>query len=70
MCAKRFDQRNPETLISMMNLALIWKDMGRHEGAIGLMQACFDIRQEVLGPDYPDTVSTLSSLRAWRMEGG
>jgi len=49
-----------------MNLAFFWKDIGRQEDALDLIQICLDLRQQVLGIDHPDTVSTLSTLEAWR----
>lgn len=52
-------------------LARIWQETGRREDATGLTQTCFDIQQEVLGPNHPCRVSALShlSLRAWGREG-
>jgi hypothetical protein len=61
-------EEHPDTLNSMNNLAFIWKDIGRHGDAIGLIQTCFDLRQQVLGLGHPYTVSTLSTLEAWRKE--
>jgi tetratricopeptide (TPR) repeat protein len=46
MCSKKLGQRHPDTLISMNNLASIWKDMGRYEDALGLIHTCFDLRQK------------------------
>jgi hypothetical protein len=68
LCSKKLGQRHPDTLISMENLALIWKGVGHHEDALGLLQHCFDLRQEVLGASHPYTASTLATLRAWLEE--
>ena len=65
---RKLGQKHPDTLISMMNLALIWEEMGRRDDAIVLVQQCFELRQQVLGPGHPYTVSTLSTLEAWREE--
>jgi hypothetical protein len=68
LCSKKLGQRHPDTLISMKNLVFVWKGMGRHEDALGLLQTCFDLRQQVLGASHPYTASTLSTLKAWRKE--
>jgi tetratricopeptide (TPR) repeat protein len=47
LCSKKLGQRHPDTLISMKNLVFVWKAMGRHEDALGLLQTCFDLRQQV-----------------------
>ena len=52
----------------MMNLAIIWKDMGRHEGALGLVQTCFDLRQQVLGVD--NTIHGVYAVNSEGMAGG
>ncbi|KAK4117981.1 hypothetical protein N657DRAFT_659810 [Parathielavia appendiculata] len=66
---------HPDTLTSMANLAstmanlaFIWKDMGRHEDALGLLQTCVDLRQQVFSVGHPYTASTLSNLKAWLEE--
>ncbi|KAK4119140.1 hypothetical protein N657DRAFT_582270, partial [Parathielavia appendiculata] len=68
LCSSSLGQRQPDTLICMENLAFIWKDMGRHEDALDLRQACFDVQQQVLGTGHPDTASTLLTLKAWLEE--
>lgn len=65
MCMKRLGQRHPGTAISMMKLAVIWKDMGRRDDAIGLIHTCFYIRQELLGAEHLHTMSTLLRLKEW-----
>ncbi len=59
---------HPGRLINMSNLALNWRSMGQHRNALSLMQACSDLRQRVLGPDHPHTISTLRALSIWQMK--
>jgi len=49
----------------MNNLAYTWYDQGRRGDALDLMQRCSRLRRQVLGPDHPYTVSTLSALIEW-----
>jgi Tetratricopeptide repeat len=57
---------HPDTLTSMANLAVTWKDMGRRGEALGLIQTCSELQQRILGVGHPHTLSTLSTLNAWR----
>lgn len=66
MCVNKLGQRHYDALTSMMNLALIRKDMSSHEDAIGLLQSPFDTRQQVLDADHPYTAQMLSILKSWR----
>ncbi|PGG99208.1 hypothetical protein AJ79_08638 [Helicocarpus griseus UAMH5409] len=59
---------HPDTLTSMNNLAFTWKSMGRHGDALSLIQTCSTLQRRVLGPDHPDTVSTLQALIEWQNE--
>jgi hypothetical protein len=73
MCAKKLGQRHPETPLGMedlsiADLALIWKCMGRCEDALRLLATCLDLRQQALGVGHPHTASTLSTPKAWREE--
>ncbi|KAH8913126.1 hypothetical protein BR93DRAFT_871538, partial [Coniochaeta sp. PMI_546] len=53
------------TLTSMNNLAFTWKSQGRHQDALALMQDCVEARQRVLGPQHPDTLSSLATVSKW-----
>jgi hypothetical protein len=44
---------HPSTPISMSNLALTWKELGRDADAIKLMDKCVLLHRLVLGVDYP-----------------
>jgi len=57
---------HPDTMTTMNGLAFTWKFMGRHDDALRLLRACFDMRHRKLGIEHPDTVSTLSALTAWQ----
>ncbi|KAK3934509.1 hypothetical protein QBC46DRAFT_413849 [Diplogelasinospora grovesii] len=56
---------HPSTLTSMANLAFTWRDQGRYADSLALMRSCAQVRQRVLGPRHPDTMSTLAALDAW-----
>ncbi|KAH6891002.1 hypothetical protein B0T10DRAFT_458407 [Thelonectria olida] len=47
-------EKHPDTLVAMHNLANTWKRQGRSD-AIALMQECWELCCDVLGPDHPDT---------------
>ncbi|KAK3338064.1 hypothetical protein B0H65DRAFT_477643 [Neurospora tetraspora] len=49
----------------MANLAFTWNSQGRHEDALALMQDCVEARQRVLGPEHPDTLSSLATVSKW-----
>lgn len=53
------------TLTSMNNLAFTWKEQGRHTNALALIKDCAQARQQVLGPEHPHTVSSLSTVTDW-----
>jgi hypothetical protein len=50
----------------MANLAFTLESMGRHDDALCLIEACFDLRQRVLGKEHPHTIFTLSTLKTWQ----
>lgn len=59
-------EEHPSTLTSMANLAFTWEGKGRLHDALELMRQCVRLRQKVIGPDYPDTQSSLSTLHGWQ----
>ncbi|KAI0437652.1 hypothetical protein F4803DRAFT_565895 [Xylaria telfairii] len=59
---------HPDTLNSMNNLACTWKEQGRIDDAIRLMENCVEARLRVLGQDHPNTVASLDWLNTWRTE--
>lgn len=59
---------HPSTLTSMNSVAFTLKGQGNSDEAIRLMQDCYTLQVEVLGPQYPYTVSSHDTLTAWRLE--
>jgi hypothetical protein len=59
---------HPDTLISMHNLAFTLQSQARHEEALALMERCFQLREQVLGKQHPDTQLSLDILSSWRAE--
>jgi Tetratricopeptide repeat len=52
----------------MGNLAFILKGQGHDDKAVLLMEECFQLQKQVLGPQHPYTMSSLSTLNEWRLE--
>ncbi|KAI0388202.1 hypothetical protein F5Y17DRAFT_453733 [Xylariaceae sp. FL0594] len=50
----------------MSSLAYTWKSYSRNVDAVQLMEDCIQNRRRVLGPDPPETLSSLSTLSNWR----
>jgi tetratricopeptide (TPR) repeat protein len=57
----RFGPKDPETLITMHNLGRVRHDLGQRRGA-AMLQAALAGREEALGPDHRDTLSTRGIL--------
>ena len=60
---------HPNTVASMYNLARTWKSQSRNEEAISLMKDCFKLRNQILGPEHPDTKISFKVLYKWESEG-
>jgi hypothetical protein len=58
----------PDTLTHVNYLARTYKSQGRIEEAVSLTQACYKLREEVLGPEHPKTSSALDTANEWQME--
>ena len=58
-------QEHPDTLISMNNLAFMWKALCRDNKALELIENCVQLRKQRLGPDHSGTIS---SLNEWQIE--
>ena len=58
-------EEHPNTLISMKNLAHTWEGQGRTTEAISIMERCFQLRKQVLGPRHPRTEASLKTLHEW-----
>jgi hypothetical protein len=61
-------QEHPDTLMSMANLAWIWKSQDQYNKSLELMVTCVRLQEKILGIDHPDTVSSLATLRTWQVE--
>ncbi|KAN0082027.1 hypothetical protein V8E54_003325 [Elaphomyces granulatus] len=63
---------HPNTLTSMNNLALTyqrqgrWTELRRHDEALSMLQACVQLRNQLLGPSHPDTVAATATLKRWQ----
>jgi hypothetical protein len=53
ICSKVLGESHPDTLISMVNLAVIWKAVGRDLEAVQLPQKCVELRTQNLGGSRP-----------------
>jgi hypothetical protein len=65
---KKLGADHPDTLTSMVNLAFTWKEQGRDEEAIRLMEDCVSSRTRVLGVHHHLTVASTEALARWRAE--
>jgi len=61
-------QEHPDTLISMNNLAFMWKALRRDNEALELIENPLQLRKQRLGPDHSGTISSLEALNEWQME--
>ena len=55
-------EEHPSTLTSINSLAFTFKHQGRNEEAISLMEKCFNLRKQVLGPQHLYIISSLKAL--------
>ncbi len=53
---------DPDTAISLHNLASIWMDLGDYRDAESALRQCVAIRRKVLGNNHPDLVYSLNNL--------
>jgi hypothetical protein len=56
---------DPDTLLTMHNLAFIFKSQSRDDEAVSLMENCFQLRKQILGPQHPDTELSQKTLSKW-----
>jgi hypothetical protein len=66
-------QEHLDALISMANLALIWKGNGRDIDALDidalkLMKHCVEARARILGANHPYTLFSHTALLGWQTE--
>jgi hypothetical protein len=65
---EKLGEDHPNTLTIMNNLAFTLKQTGRGTEAVRLMEECMQLRKRILGLDHPDTLSSCTSLAAWKAE--
>jgi hypothetical protein len=54
--------------MSMSDLALIFRDLGRRRSALDLMSLCAGMSQSTLGVSHPDTIAVLYLKEQWETE--
>ncbi|MGB4105646.1 MAG: tetratricopeptide repeat protein, partial [Candidatus Microthrix parvicella] len=59
---------HPDTLTARANLASSYRQAGRTNDAITLLQEVVDRQDGVIGPDHPDAVARREALVGWRRE--
>ena len=62
---KVLGQEHPSTLKSINNLAHTYKNLDRTDDAINLMERAVELRSKTIGPDHPDTIVSVDSLKFW-----
>lgn len=60
---------HPDILISTHNLAYKWKSQNCNEEAISLVKNGFELQNQVLGPNHPNTKTSLEPLRERESRG-
>ncbi|KAL4959991.1 uncharacterized protein BDV14DRAFT_183400 [Aspergillus stella-maris] len=58
---------HPQTLASMHNLAITWKELGKVPNAFSLLKKCVDLRSKVLGADHPHVALSSNALLSWEV---
>src|SRR5437879_3992506 len=53
---------HPDTLTSMNNLAITWKQQRRHTEATKLMQDCVQLSKRILGVHHPSSLASARTL--------
>ncbi|KAF2190066.1 kinesin light chain [Zopfia rhizophila CBS 207.26] len=56
---------HPDTIFSMQELAVTFKDQNLDGEAISLMKKCVQLEKKVLGSQHPDTKRSLEVLNEW-----
>jgi tetratricopeptide (TPR) repeat protein len=58
----RLGADNPDTLLSMYDLAHSYAALGRHADALKLRERTLTLRRARLGPDHPDTLRSMQDV--------
>ncbi|KNB04916.1 hypothetical protein FOXG_06903 [Fusarium oxysporum f. sp. lycopersici 4287] len=56
------EEKHPDTISSMADLAATYHAQGRYEEPEGIYQEVLELRREVLEEKHPDTISSMASL--------
>jgi hypothetical protein len=59
---------HPSMLNSMHNLAFTLQSQTCYEEALALMERCFQLCEQVLGEEHPDTQLSLNVISSWQAE--
>jgi tetratricopeptide (TPR) repeat protein len=58
----KLGEDHPSTMMTIYNLAGLYKSQGRYDEAEPLYKDCLDKRKTQLGEDHPDTLITINNL--------
>ena len=59
---KRFGKEHPDTLVSMNNLALLYRSQGRYGEAEPLCKEALQLSEKVFGKEHPETLTSMNNL--------
>ena len=62
MCNAVLGPQHPDTLISMLNLAMTYSHQGKYKKAEELDLKVLDLHKKVLGPEHPHTLTSMNNL--------
>jgi len=68
ICAKVLGAEHLDTLISMHNLASIFRAQRRNQEALSLIRECYKLQKQILGVEHPYTQSSYECLKEWEIE--
>jgi len=69
-CKRELGEDNPETFLSMHNLAHGYQEAGQLEKSLPLQEKIFELCKANLGEDHPDTLTCMSNLAAGYSNAG
>ena len=69
-CLATFGSDDPDTLMSMNNLAVSYFDAGRRDEALGMREEVLDLSRKVLGEEHPSTLKTSINLAVSYFDAG
>ena len=63
MRKKLIGAEHPDTLRSMTNLAVTYREQGRWNEAEQLQVQVVEMRKKLIGAEHPDTLSSMANIR-------